>query len=169
MEETDEVSTASLEDEYTGQHEDEILKYIIQTHLTEKQARRHILRGFKSGCRFGTGRHPARSYRSEQYREPIQSHADCGCHYEQSRQQGKVTDSYSTPCSSWAVRVFPDICSPKGSAFSKSEPSNSFAHLSQIFIRKMQVFSFSPFRSADLSTPHKASHVLFSSKGLTDL
>lgn len=40
LEETDEVSTASLEDEYIGRHEDEILEYIIRTHLTKKQARR---------------------------------------------------------------------------------------------------------------------------------
>lgn len=36
LEKTDEVSTASLEDEYIGRHEDEILEYIIQTHLTKK-------------------------------------------------------------------------------------------------------------------------------------
>ena len=40
LEESDKLSTASLEDEYTRRREEEILEYIIEKHLTEKQARR---------------------------------------------------------------------------------------------------------------------------------
>lgn len=40
LEETDKLSTASLEDEYIKRCEEEVLEYIIGKYLTEKQARR---------------------------------------------------------------------------------------------------------------------------------